>query len=163
MSTYLQAKAAVLDTVRAFDSDTFDEANTSRDDFRVRDDPRGVAAVVQTVEDTVEADWLDGTNMGGYGSHGAYQERHTFGIHLFKTIGTGQTGLPNIVTELETLTEALKDYLRPTLRALPGVRDVRLPRTARPGTVSGRSADAPEMYMQTIVVVMEYETDEDDE
>lgn len=145
MTTLLAAKAALLALVRGYPGQPFDADNSSRDDWHVLDSGRGYAAVVTTEGDTVEGDRIDGRGSGGI-----RQERHTLAVNVVMAIGTGEIGLPAITTALETLTEALKDYIRPSDRLNGAADGSYITRTTPPGRIANKSTH----YMQTIVLTV---------
>jgi hypothetical protein len=130
VSTFIDSRDALLTLCRAYSGGTvFTTANSDANDYTVLNTDATHALLIARSAPSIEADEID-----GYGSHGARQERHTFAVWVFTTIGTGDEGVGAIVEENEVLLEALRDHLRPyrTLDDAPNVRDMRLTETMLP-------------------------------
>lgn len=106
MSTYLAVEARVLALAQGA-SIGFTATNSAIDDYDVRDDPSGLALVIEMGAATVEGDEVD-----GYGQSNCYAERHTLKLTVLRQVGTGEDGATAIIRALKADTEALKDVLR---------------------------------------------------
>lgn len=129
MSTYLAAEAALLTLIRAYSGGAvFDEVNSAAEDWDVLDAPdTEVSAIVEMEGSSEEADELD-----DYGGHGEYVERHRIAVWVCVKRGTGEGGDGLVRAECKTLTEALKDHLRPyeRLNNASGVLRAQMTRTS---------------------------------
>lgn len=135
MSTYLDIESALLALIRAYAGGAvFDAANSSVDDWIALDaNGTEVAAVIEMAAASTE-----GAQQDGYGAFGEYQETHTLALWICQKRGTGDGGDGAAKQALKTLTEAIKDYLRPFRRldGAAGVRSARLLRTGEPVYIS---------------------------
>jgi hypothetical protein len=136
VSTYTTAEAALLTLVRAYNSGaTFTPANSSVDDWRVLDaSSTTVAAVLEMAAPTIERT----VTATEYGAYGEYQEVHQIGVWICAARGQGAGGDGAAKAACKTLTEAVKDYLRPyrRLNAAAGVRSAAILRTTDPAYIS---------------------------
>lgn len=154
MSTYFTAEAALLTLIRAYSSGTvFTEANSSRDDWLVLDaSGTEAAAVVEMASETREGDSLNGRQ-----AHGAYQEVHQIGVWICVKRGVGAGGDSAAMAACKTLTEAVKDHLRPweRLNNATGVTRAQVVRTTEPSYISPtkRIEDATHVAQQIIVQI----------
>lgn len=106
MSTILTARDALLTTIRAA-STSLTTQNCVTDDWAVLDSGTAYACVVE-----IEKPTLEGDNLENRGFEGAYQEIHTFKATLATKVGTGAVGYGTLITNLITLVETIKDYIR---------------------------------------------------
>lgn len=117
MTTLLPVQNALLDLVRSYGSGaTFDSVNSSILDWTVLDAPdTEVAAVVVMAGDSAEGDSLSpfGTVRGSFGVQGKYQEVHAIGLWIYVKRGVGEDGEAAAAIACQTLTESMKDYIRP--------------------------------------------------
>jgi hypothetical protein len=129
MTTYLTAEAAVLTLLRAYNAGaTFTVANSVVDDWTIID-TAPTSAFVEMGDDTIEA-----VEINDYGAHDEYQEQHTISLWICQKRSTGAAGDAALKQGLKTLTEAVKDYLRPyrRLNNATGVRSMQISSTTPP-------------------------------
>ena len=135
MSTYLATEAALLALVRRYNAGaTFTAANCLADDWLVLDARNTeVAAVIEMAEASAEGD-----NLSGHGSQGVYQDVHKLALWICVKRGVGVNGDGAAKATCKTLTESLKDYLRPYERLNHGapIARAQLGRTDAPSHLS---------------------------
>lgn len=155
MTTYLIAEGALLTLCRAYSAGAvFTTANSSADDWTVID-TADTSLLIEMGEQTQE-----GIEQDDYEAHGEYQEQHTIDVWICQKRSAGATGDGTIKQGLKTLTEALKDYLRPyrRLNAASGVRSMAITSTLPPAYVQrigGRGvADASHLTQRIRCVVL---------
>jgi hypothetical protein len=111
----------------------FTTTNSSADDWAVLDaGATEVAAVIEMAGPSTE-----GVEQDGYGVYGEYQETHQIGLWVCVKRGTGDGGDGAVKQTLKTLTEAVKDHLRPyrRLNDAAGVRAMTIMRTTEPNYI----------------------------
>lgn len=151
MSTYATTEQAALELLRTVDQ--FDEANTSRGDFRALDAKGTNWAAVLLMAGPSEM----GDNLGnGRGTHGRRQQRHRIGLAIFRKRGQAPEGDGALYVELTEVTDtvvALFDTY-PRLNGAARVKRVEIDRVTEPRI----RRDSPWIY-QTILLDAMTETE----
>lgn len=159
MATLPAIETALLTTSRGYLADglpLFGELNSALDDWKVIDSsssPFGL--VVEMGGETLEGDRID-----GYGSHGAYQERHQLRLTVTARVGTGASGVTAQIRQLKTHVEGLKDHLRGNRRlGLAAVRDLIPVRTSPVLERVQRRGEAPTHLLQQVTLYIYAESE----
>lgn len=150
MATLLATLDALLATCRATGGGAvFTSANSSRDDWQVID-AADLGLVVEMGGETVEGDRVD-----GYGSHGAYVERHQLRVTVTIQVATGASGVSALIATLLAAVEGLKDHLRANRRlGLAFVHDLVPSRTSPVLERVVRRGEAPSHLLQQITITV---------
>jgi hypothetical protein len=110
VTTLLTVQTALLALARNYNSGaTFDSTNSSILDWTVLDAQDTEVSAVVVMEGPSQED----DEINGFGRHGHFQELHRVGLWVYVKKGTGEGGEAAAATACQTLTEALKDYIRP--------------------------------------------------
>lgn len=106
--SYTEVEQAALTLMQAYQSGAvFTDGNSSRGDYRVLDAQGVTVAAVLTCGGESTYD----NELGGYGSQGKTQEKHTVAITLFQEREQGLGGDGATYIALHTLVDGVVDYL----------------------------------------------------
>lgn len=158
MSTYTIAETALLALVRAYaGGGTFNSQNSAIDNWLMLDSSnQTAAAVIEMAGESREA--IDTSEPTEYGAYGEYQEVHQVGVWICQPRGAGDGGDGIAKAAVKTLTEAVKDYLRPyrLLNAAAGVRSAQIVRTTAPTYISPTTdiAQATHVAQEIVMIVV---------
>jgi hypothetical protein len=154
VTTLLTTQTALLALARTYNSGaTFDSANSSILDWTVLDAQGTEVAAVVVMEGPSQED----DEINGFGRHGHFQEVHRVGLWIYVKKGVGEDGEAAAATACQTLTEALKDSIRPYERLNHGapIKRAKMVSTTPPAVYGAQGSHVG----QEIVVMVQCESE----